>query len=179
MNTRPVSSARSKRGGKILPALCNLVGTLILLAVIGSCLPMILPQFLGYQIYNIVSGSMAPEIPVGSVVYVESAQPETVVEGDVIAFFSGNTVITHRVVANRTLEGVFTTKGDANEGEDLEAVPYQALIGRVVWHAPLLGGLMEIYTSTVGKVYALLLAACGAMFNMLAGRMREYNRNRE
>ena len=167
------SRQRKTKGGKFIPALCNVVGTIILLSVIGTCLPVTIPQFLGYQVYNVISGSMEPEIPVGSVIYVKSTEPETVVEGDIIAFESEDSVITHRVVMNKTVEGTFTTKGDANEKEDMNDVPYSALIGKVTAHYPVLGELLVIYTSNVGKAYAVCFAVCGAMFNILAGRLRE------
>ena len=40
-------------------------------------------------------------------------------------------------------------------------------------HYPLLGGMLVLYTSNVGKIYAVCFAACGAMLNLLAGRLRE------
>lgn len=167
------SGQRKSKGGNIIPALCNVVGTLILIGVIGTCLPVMIPQFMGYQVYNVVSGSMEPEIPVGSVIYVKNVEPETIVEGDIIAFQSEDSVIAHRVVKNKTIEGTFTTKGDANEKEDMNDVPYGALIGKVSAHYPLLGGMLAVYTSSIGKIYAVCFAACGAMFNLLAGRLRE------
>ena len=112
--TQPSGQRRTK-GGKFVPALCNLIGTLILISVIATCLPVTVPRFMGYGIYHVVSGSMAPEIPVGSAIYVKAAEPETIAEEDIIAFESGEVVITHRVVQNKTVEGTFTTKGDANE----------------------------------------------------------------
>ena len=127
---------------------------------------------MGYGVYNIVSGSMEPEIPIGSAIYVQSAAPESIQEGDVIAFQSGESVVAHRVVRNQTVEGTFKTKGDANAEEDMNDVDYAALIGRVVAHYPLLGQMLALYTSTVGKAYAACFAACGAMLNMLAGRLR-------
>lgn len=167
------------RGGKLIPALCNLLGTLILILVIASCLPLTVPRLFGYEIYEVVSGSMEPEIPVGSVIYVAAAEPEDIVEDDVIAFRSGESIITHRVVTNRKLDGEFVTKGDANELEDMNSVPYANLIGRVEHHFPLVGRLMVIYAGTVGKAYVICFAACGAMLNMLAGRLRDRNREEE
>lgn len=165
-----------KKGGKLVPALCNIIGTLILLSVIAVCLPVTVPRFLGYQIYNVVSGSMEPEIPVGSAIYVKAAPPEEIQEGEIIAFQSGDSIVTHRVVKNQQVEGKFTTKGDANAQEDLNAVDYAALIGRVTRHFPMLGEFMVILTSNVGKVYVICFAACGVMFNLLAGRLRERRR---
>ncbi len=174
----PEGQRKEAKGGKLVPALCNIVGTLILLSVIGVCLLMAAPRMMDFEIYNIVSGSMEPEIPIGSVIYVEPAEPETVQTGDVIAFWSGDSVIAHRVVENQTVEGKFTTKGDANAGEDMNDVEYDALIGRVSRHYPYLGAYLEILTSNVGKLYIIGFAACGAMLNVLAGRIRERRRNR-
>ena len=156
----------------MLPSLCNLLGTLILLLVIVSCLPLILPRLIGYEIYEVVSGSMEPEIPVGSVIYVKEADPGDIEEKEVIVFWSGSSVVTHRVVQNRMVEGEFVTKGDANAAEDMRAVPYSELIGRVAYHFPWAGRLMTLYTSKIGKVYVILTAACGVMLNMLAGCLR-------
>lgn len=164
------------KGGKLIPALCNVAGTLILLSVIASCLPVTIPRFMGYEIYNVVSGSMEPEIPVGSVIYVEKIAPEEVQEQDVIAFWSNDSVIAHRVMKNKLVEGSFVTKGDANEQEDMNEVDYEALVGRVAYHYPMVGRLMVLYTSSMGKAYVVCFAACGAMFNMLAGRIRERRR---
>lgn len=157
---------------KMLPGLCNLLGTLILLLVIAVCLPLALPRFAGYEAYEVVSGSMEPEIPVGSVVYVKYAEPQDVAEEDVIAFQSDSSVIVHRVVRNKVVEGEFVTKGDANAAEDLRTIPYSNLIGRVEYHFPIVGRLMSLYATRVGKVYLLLVAGCGVMLNMLAGRLR-------
>ncbi len=174
MRNRPLPSGqRNAKGGKIIPTLCNVVGTLILFSVIATCLPAVLPRLLGYEVYNVVSGSMQPEIPIGSIIYVKPAEPDKVQEGDIIAFHSEESVITHRVMKNNVVEGKFTTKGDANAEEDMNDVPYGALIGEVTFHCPLLGEMLWIYTSTAGKAYAVCFAACGAMFNILAGRMRE------
>lgn len=156
----------------MLPGLCNLLGTLILLFIIAVCLPLALPRFAGYEVYEVVSGSMEPEIPVGSVVYVKHAAPEDIAEEEVIAFWSGSSAVVHRVMQNKMVEGEFVTKGDANAAEDLRAVPYSELIGRVEYHFPVVGRLMSLYATRGGKIYLFLIAACGVMLNMLAGSLR-------
>ena len=111
------------KGGKLIPALCNIAGTLILLSVIASCLPVTVPRFMGYEIYNVVSGSMEPEIPVGSLLYIKETEPEGMEEGEVIAFYGmadAGAIITHRVVENRVVMGELITKGDENEKEDIK-----------------------------------------------------------
>ena len=159
-------------GGKWIPALCTIFGTLMLLLVVISCLPVVLARAAGNEVYNVVSGSMEPEIPVGRAVYVESAAPKEIGAGDVIAFRSGGSVVVHRVVENRAGEGEFVTKGDANAEADLYAAGYEDLIGRVSRHIPLLGSFLFLYTSSSGKIYAACFAGCGALLNLLAGRLR-------
>ncbi len=161
---------------RIAPALCNLLGVLILLCVIITCLPVTLPRLWGYEVYNVVSGSMEPEIPVGSILYVKPVEPQDVKEDEVIAFHSGDAVVSHRVVKNKLVEGELVTKGDANAGEDLNTVPYSDLIGRVERHLPALGKVLFLYTSQVGKIYVFFFAACGVMLNLLAGILRSGNR---
>lgn len=161
-----------KKGGKIVPALCNIFGTLILLCVIAFCLPMTIARFKGHLVYNVVSGSMEPAIPVGSVIFVEPVEPETIQEGDVIAFRSRGNIISHRVVSNYVVSGEFITKGDANQEEDMNPVKYGELVGKVFLHYPVIGHILFLYTSNVGKIYMLGFAACGAMLNILAGRLR-------
>lgn len=179
MSKRSMLPGKRHMGGKILLALCNLLGTLILLAIIASCLLIIVPQFRGYHVYHVISGSMAPEIPIGSILYVQPTAPEDIESGDIIAYASGEGVITHRVVRNYIVEGEFSTKGDSNETEDAERVRYHALIGKVVRYYPYLGELLTLYSTGIGKVYIVLFAACGAMLNILASRFRARQKERE
>ena len=168
---------RKKQKGSLIAAVCNLLGTLIILLVIAFCLSLILPGYFGYEVYNVVSGSMEPEIPVGSMIYVQKSEPEDIKAGDIIAFRSGDSVVVHRVTENQIVMGEFTTKGDANEVEDFNTVAYDALIGLVAYHLPRVGQFMMIYTSSVGKLYVLGFAICGLLFHVLAGRLRKNQRD--
>lgn len=159
---------------KAIPPICNVFGTLILLLVIAMAVPLSIPRMFGYEIYNVLSPSMSPEIPMGSIVYVEEVVAEDVQVDDVIVFTSLNDTVTHRVVENRFVEGEFITKGDANASVDA-AVPYGALVGRVTFHIPYFGEVSRIYSSTVGKIYMIGFAVIGVLFNLLASRLRDHN----
>ena len=178
-NSGRASSKKKSRGGNFLPALCSVFGTLILLTVIAACVPLTVPRLLGYELFHVVSGSMEPTIPVGSVIYVRAEDPGLVDEGSIIAFQKNGEAVTHRVVDNHRVEREFITKGDANEADDFEPVPYDALVGVVVRHVPEIGRLMALLAGAVGKVYLLLLALCGVMFHMLGSRLRESRRRDE
>lgn len=170
-----VGGSAPQKGGMLVyvPAFCSLIGTLMLLVVIALAIPLTVPNYLGYQVYNVVSGSMEPAIPIGSVIYVKAIDPVEIKKGDVIAFRGGDSVIMHRVVDNKMVEGTFTTKGDANEGQDMNEVPYANLVGIVVRHIPILGQLLILFGSSFGRLCMICFAACGALLNVLGGRYRD------
>lgn len=152
--------------------LCSALGTVLLVLLIVMCIPLTLPKLLGYQIYTVVSGSMEPEIPIGSLVLIGEAEPDKIETDEVIAFYGGkdtNAVITHRVVDNRVVMGEFITKGDANQTEDMNPVAYDALIGRVEWSIPVLGGVAQTFTSLYGKVAAASLILLAVILHVVAG----------
>ena len=162
----------TSRGGSILPALCSIIGTAILLAVIILLIPMSTPRLFGYDMYNVVSGSMEPAIPAGSMIFVQTAEAKDLTEGEVIAFYSGGSVVVHRVTNNNTVEGKISTKGDANADEDFTTVLYKEVIGVVKYHVPYLGDISSNLTSSFGKVYLLALIILGLLFHLLAARLR-------
>ena len=176
MTAREKSSPTKKKrgGGKAIPALlCNVLGILLIVGVILLMLPSFFPRALGIQVFNVVSGSMEPTIPVGSMIFVQPTEAETVENGDVIAFYSNGVVVTHRVVENRQLENRFVTKGDANEQEDIQKIEYADLLGKVVYHVPMLGDVTAHLTTPLGKIYLFALVLCGLLFNVIAGRLRD------
>ena len=90
------------------------MGKAFKVVVIVACLPLAVPRLLGVQEYNVISGSMEPEIPVGSLVYVKSVAFNELSEQDVIAFEAGASIVTHRIVSIDSGNQLITTKGDAN-----------------------------------------------------------------
>nr|WP_300660678.1 signal peptidase I [uncultured Acetatifactor sp.] len=158
-----------RKGQDLGHKICRLSAVLILVAVVAVCIPMTVPRLMGYEVYVVVSGSMEPALPIGSALYVETAVPEEVAAGDVIAFYDRGAVITHRVVENHVVEGEFVTKGDANAENDMTPVPYGALIGRMAQSVPLLGNVMAICSGTKGKIY-LACGVAGAVMLLCVGR---------
>ena len=154
-----------------VPAICSVLGTAILIFVILLCIPFTIPKIMGGQIYTVISGSMEPEIPVGSLVYVEGIAPEDVQENDVIAFYGGrdaNAIITHRVVENRIIMGEFITKGDANQTNDMNPVQYENLLGRVEWSVPEVGVIAQMLTGIEGKIAAGSLIGLAVILHVIA-----------
>ncbi len=95
-----------------------------------------------FKIYVIVSGSMEPEIPVGSIV-VEQKHGYTIQEGDVVSYeIYEKEVVTHRVV-ERISDDEFILKGDANKSVDLRTVKKQEIVGKVIVVLPCLGFVLK------------------------------------
>ncbi len=176
MTARDKNSPTTKKtgGGKTISALlCNVLGILLILGVILLMLPSFLPRAVGIQVFNVVSGSMEPTIPVGSMIFVKPMEAKKIDSGDVIAFYSSGVVVTHRVVENRQLENRFVTKGDANDLEDRQKIEYRDLLGLVVYHVPVLGDVTAHLTTPLGKIYLFAVLVCGLLFNLIAGRLRD------
>ena len=57
---------------------CNIFGTVMLVALVLVCLPLTVPRLFGYHSYTVISGSMEPAIPTGSLVYIQEMEPEDV-----------------------------------------------------------------------------------------------------
>lgn len=156
-------------------AVCSVLGAILLVLLILACLPLTVPRMFGCQIYTVVSGSMEPAISTGSLVYVKNMEPGEVKEGDVIAFYGaadGNSIITHRVVTNSTVMGEFITKGDANEKEDLNPIPYSHFIGKVVKAIPGAGALAQMFTSSAGKLAAASLIGLAVILQILTAVLK-------
>lgn len=152
--------------------LCSALGIVLLILVIAICIPLTVPKLLGYQIYTVVSGSMEPAIPVGSLVLIGQVEPGEVEADEIIAFYGGkdsNAIITHRVVENRVVMGEFITKGDANQTEDMNPVAYEELIGCVEMSIPMLGSIAQTFTSLYGKIAAASVIFLAVILHVVAG----------
>ncbi len=115
-------------------------------------------RIFGFQIYGVLTGSMAPSYPVGSLVYVQSVQPSELQLRDVITFSSGKNVVTHRIVEIVPEGGTtrFRTKGDANDEADASLVGPADIIGRVAFCIPHLGNVANYIQNPPG-IYVTLI----------------------
>ena len=132
----------------------QVLGIIVLAAIAGLCSMLVVPRVMKLEPYNVVSGSMEPNIPVGGLVYVDQTPPEEIQEGDVIAFYSSvdaGAIITHRVVENYVTAGEFVTKGDANPEEDAVRAVYDCYRGKVVKVIPKIGYILAFIASQNGK----------------------------
>ena len=116
---------------------------------------------LGWRVDAVLTGSMAPELKVGSLVFTRSVEPETIAVGDIITFrpaANGQTLITHRVIGvGRSSSLYFETRGDANPAPDASTVPARNLVGKVSFHTPYWGYATEFLKTPLGFLFALVI----------------------
>ena len=149
---------------KIWDITTNVLVALVVLAAVflmGS-------RLLGYQVYNVASGSMAPIYNEGDLIYVKQVDPDSIREGQVITFVLNEelTVATHGVVRIDKENRHFYTKGEANDTPDAAPVHFNNLIGTPVFSIPLLGYVSAYIQHPPGMYVAIGLgiALVGAVF---------------
>ena len=127
-------------------------------------------RVLGLQLFTVLSGSMEPEYPTGSLIYVKEIAPEELAVGDVITYrLSDSTIATHRIVEITPDENdpdtfQYRTKGDANDSEDAVPVKSSQLIGTPVLTLPYLGFFANYIQSPPGSYVALVIGAALLLF---------------
>jgi len=137
-----------------------LVGLFVLCAVflMGS-------RLLGYQVFNVISGSMEPTYSVGDLIYVKDVNPYEIEVGTPITFVLNENLVvaTHRVVEVDEENQHFYTKGDANDTADASPVHFNNVIGVPKFSIPLLGYVSDFIQNppgmyiTVGVGFVLIL----------------------
>jgi signal peptidase I len=154
------------------------IGALVILLVL-----ILIPRMTGGAALTVLSGSMSPTYPAGSIVLVLPVDPQTVRPGDVITFQTAPGVaqfVTHRVVRvqHDTTPMSFITKGDANRGEDSEPVPIGAVRGTVRMHVPYLGTIAQHVRTPLGMALLLLIPAGWFLISQARSIVGEVRRGR-
>lgn len=173
VNQNETQENNSKKRGNAASVLARSVGIIFIVAVILVLIPIYVPRILGQQAFTVISGSMEPEIPIGSLVIVKDTDPAGILTGDIIAFYRSDTVVTHRVVENQTEEGQFITKGDANEQPDVNPVPYSDLIGVMVRQFKGLGSFLAFFSTIGGKIALIVMVILGILLQLAAAKLRQ------
>jgi signal peptidase I len=150
----------------------GLLALVALIAVLVIALPMVTKS----TPYTVLTGSMTPTYPAGTLVIVKPTDVQQIRIGDVVTYqISSNqpAVVTHRViqiVEPTTASGTvsFITKGDANSLPDASPVKPVQVRG-VVWYAvPYLGWVNNVINGDARSVIVPIVA--GGLF-LYAGYM--------
>lgn len=157
------------------------VATVLLLAVMAVALPFSVPKLFGYQIYNVLTQSMEPAMPVGSAIYVKRCDLQALRQGEIITYRLSEAtglVQTHRVVENDTQAKQLITKGDANALPDVDPVSYERVVGKVVVCIPVLGTVSEMLHSGPGVTACVAIFALAIILWTLADKTKKRERSK-
>lgn len=144
------------------------LGTSFLVLLLAVAVAVVgLPAALGGSAMTVLTKSMEPGLPPGTLVVVKPTPVDDIAVGDVITFQirSGEAaVVSHRVIAKTYADGevLFTTQGDNNPMPDAEQVRQVQVQGTVWYSLPLLGWANLLLT---GQSRGIVLAVvAGALF---------------
>ena len=115
---------------------------------------MVVSTFFGIDKYLVVSGSMEPNIPTGSVAVVnQNILFDDVKNGDVIVFRYKDMNIIHRVIDETVIDGEkhLKTKGDANKCDDGYLTATDNYLGTALFHIPKVFGFMVDFYNLIYK----------------------------
>lgn len=144
----------------MLKKTCNILLGILIIVLLLIAGVLFVPKFIGYESFAVVSGSMEPKLPIGSVVFTKEVAFDDLKEGDIISFrLNAQDKATHRIVAVDKEKMQFTTKGDANNVEDKNPVAYNNVIGKVDFVIPLLGFISVYMKTPLG-----IAVGCGVVF---------------
>ena len=146
---------------KTIKRIWNWISSILVASVVLLAVALVGVRIVGLQPYVVLSGSMEPTYPVGSLIYVKSADYKQLKIGDPITFLvSEDTVATHRIIEVLPDEDDpntirYFTQGDANDAPDGSSVHYKNIIGKPVFSIPYLGYVSNYIQAPPGKYVAI------------------------
>ncbi|MFN2581658.1 MAG: signal peptidase I [Candidatus Dormibacteria bacterium] len=176
-------------GGRILGVahhVTNLLSALVMLAALAVSALIGVAVVTGHHFETVITGSMQPQIPIGSLVMTQRVPASQLQVGDIIVFpapCEAGKIVVHRVV-QATVDGgqvLIQTKGDANAARDVWrsdcstsqtggalAKSMAAPTDRVVYVLPIAGNALDI-----GRRFAFVLLVLTGGLVVLGVGMRE------
>jgi signal peptidase len=145
---------------KFTRTLRGVIDTILIMIIISASLLLVTPRVMGANLLVVVSQSMEPTVPMGSIVVSQPIMGEDEIEvGDVITFsvaeLDGETVfVTHRVVEviGNGADMRYRTQGDGVNETDMILVTPDQIVGEMWFSLPLVGYLVAFFRTTLGYV---------------------------
>ncbi len=155
---------------KFVYGIINTISVLIIAAAIFVLIMVLLtkpgkaPSIVGFTLFRITTGSMAPTYEIDSMIVVKETEPSEIQEGDVISFYSSDPALDGAVNTHRVVEieqdgdqYIYTTKGDGNNVADPYKVKSEYLIGKVIWSSNLLGKISRLASNPLIFIPVILV----------------------
>lgn len=132
------------------------------------------PSLLGHRMYIVDSGSMAPTLPVDSMIIIKEVKANQIKNNDIVTYYagSGDTRVTHRVVEIVEEGKQFITRGDANNTEDSNILQGDRIVGKVVFKIPYIGKVFRILNSEIGILVLIILGILWVIVPMISKKLK-------
>jgi signal peptidase len=143
----------------------GLSGGLLALVVLLGVLAIVVPALAGATPMTVLTGSMEPNLPPGTLVIIKPTPTQDIRMGDVITYRITPTepgVVTHRVTAitsSATGGQTFTTKGDNNTVADANPVESTQVVGKLWYSIPWIGYVNNVVGSNRAWVVPVIVGA--------------------
>ena len=147
-----------------LNKILNSLTTIIVVMVVILAILLVGVRIVGIDILTVLSPSMEPKYPTGSLIYLVDVDPAKLKVEDVITYrISEKTTATHRIkeiIPDEDDPSIvrFRTKGDNNDDYDGSLVEFEQFEGKVIFCIPLLGYLAMYIQSQPGLYVAIGVA---------------------
>lgn len=160
---------------ELVRKIVHILASICYVAIIVYIL-VLLPMLIGFKPLVVLSGSMEPTYDVGSIIYFEEVEIDTLKEQDVIVFEMYDAdYVTHRIV--EIDNGKYITKGDANEYVDPAKVESSAIKGKAIsFNIPIIGYYIH-YINT--NFWLVLLIVITLVSEFLLSNVRTDDREEE
>ncbi len=124
-------------------------------------------SYFGYHFRTVLSESMTPTIPVGSLIVSKNVHINEVKAGDVVVANYAGEIVSHRVISvlGDGQSAQLQTKGDANDSPDQELLSAVELKEQVVGGVPKLGKVLLTLQTPLGGFSALCLLVFISLVN--------------
>lgn len=139
----------------------NIISNIILAVLVLLLAAFLVIRFVcNMELRAVLTPSMEPELPVGSLLFIKPASYQEIRIGDDITFVRDEslTLVTHRVTEKDDSTQRITTKGLANTAADAPTA-YENVVGKVVFHIPLVGYIVIWTANTSGKIICGIVIA--------------------
>lgn len=131
--------------------------TILVVIILGFALLMLVPRLFHITPYVVMTSSMYPTIPAGSICFIDEKDTEPEIE-DVIAYKLSTELITHRVVGIDE-NGNYITQGDNNDAVDLAPVTLGQVVGKNIFWVPVVGIIMTWVKTVPGIIVTISVLA--------------------
>src|SRR5699024_7431356 len=160
------------KGKKLLKIMSSLMSSILLVVLLVTLFMVVITKasgsevnLFGYKVKTVLSGSMEPAFETGSIIVIKTGGDMTRFQkDDVITFRTDEEIlVTHRVTEVSDEGRKYITKGDANDGADINPVLSENIVGKYTgFNIPYAGFVMNFANTREGT--AILLIVPGIFF---------------